>query len=382
MVDFDSLENVQKKRKLTQKNLFQSWGIENPKPSAPEAPTCRLCPFYKRIPGTPFTVDAFRYGPVKGCSAYFLTHFHADHYIGLTKRWSHGPIYCTNLTGRLLTISLNVTPSFICPLELGIEYALKGIKVTMLDANHCPGAALIHFRLPNGLTYLHTGDFRASKLMQSYPLLANRHINILYLDTTYCNPKYRFPSKEDVLEFVVGVTRRYLNNHPKTIVVVGAYSIGKEHVYFAISKALGVKIYASASRRRTLRSFGWAGISDNLSTNGKDTPLHILPISSLRFEVLQRYLASQEGKYTSLLAFRPTGWTYSETIEENLNLIKPTSKGNVTIYGVPYSEHSSFTELQQFVQFLRPEKIIPTVNVGSAVNRGKMQSYFQQWLKA
>lgn len=80
---------------------------------------------------------------------------------------------------------------FICPLELGTEYSLKGIKITMLDANHCPGAALIHFRLPNGQCYLHTGDFRASKLMQSYPVLASQRINILYLDTTYCNPKYR-----------------------------------------------------------------------------------------------------------------------------------------------------------------------------------------------
>ncbi|XP_059294394.1 DNA cross-link repair protein SNM1 isoform X2 [Lycium ferocissimum] len=374
-----------KKRRLTQTNLFQLWGLEKPnlQQSNNNNKTAtsqqRLCPFYKNIPGTPFTVDAFCYGPVKGCSAYFLSHFHADHYIGLTKGWSHGPIYCTNLTARLLRICLNVTPSFICPLELGTENNVKGIKVTMLDANHCPGAAIIHFRLPNGQCYLHTGDFRASKLMQSYPLLASQRINILYLDTTYCNPKYRFPSKEDVLEFVVGVTRRYLNNHPKTIVVVGAYSIGKEHVYLAISKALGVKIYANASRRRVLRSFGWAGISENLSTNGKDTPLHILPISSLRFE---HYLASQDGQYTSMLAFRPTGWTYSETIGDNLNLIKPTSKGNITIYGVPYSEHSNFTELQEFVQFLRPEKIIPTVNVGNAVNRGKMQSYFQQWLKA
>ncbi|XP_059294393.1 DNA cross-link repair protein SNM1 isoform X1 [Lycium ferocissimum] len=377
-----------KKRRLTQTNLFQLWGLEKPnlQQSNNNNKTAtsqqRLCPFYKNIPGTPFTVDAFCYGPVKGCSAYFLSHFHADHYIGLTKGWSHGPIYCTNLTARLLRICLNVTPSFICPLELGTENNVKGIKVTMLDANHCPGAAIIHFRLPNGQCYLHTGDFRASKLMQSYPLLASQRINILYLDTTYCNPKYRFPSKEDVLEFVVGVTRRYLNNHPKTIVVVGAYSIGKEHVYLAISKALGVKIYANASRRRVLRSFGWAGISENLSTNGKDTPLHILPISSLRFEMLQHYLASQDGQYTSMLAFRPTGWTYSETIGDNLNLIKPTSKGNITIYGVPYSEHSNFTELQEFVQFLRPEKIIPTVNVGNAVNRGKMQSYFQQWLKA
>ncbi|KAI0515780.1 hypothetical protein KFK09_008447 [Dendrobium nobile] len=53
----------------------------------------------------------------------------------------------------------------------------------------------------------------------------------------------------------------------------------------------------------------------------------------------------------------------------------------ISVRGVPYSEHSSFTELREFVKFLKPEKIIPTVNAGNAANRARMQSYFKEWLK-
>ncbi|KAK9117749.1 hypothetical protein Sjap_016696 [Stephania japonica] len=341
----------------------------------------RACPFYKKIPGTTFTVDAFRYGLIEGCSSYFLSHFHYDHYGGLSKGWSHGPIYCSPITARLVRMCLLVNPSFIRPLELDIEYVIEGVKVVLLEANHCPGATLILFHLADGRCYLHTGDFRASKMMQSHPLLANQHINVLYLDTTYCNPKYKFPSKEDVLEFVVKISRNYIKNQPKTLIVVGAYSIGKECVYLAISKALGVKIYANASRRRVLHSFGWSELSGGLCSRGEDTPLHVLPISSLRHETLKKYSETYKRQYTAVLAFRPTGWTYSETTGNQLDLIKPNSRGNITIYGVPYSEHSSFLELREFVQFLKADKIIPTVNIGTSANRDKMQSYFQNWLR-
>lgn len=387
---------------LKQANLFQMWGLKKPRLDLDEdisnsklipensnafkrkginqAP--RICPFYKKIPGTSFSVDAFRYGSIQGCSVYFLTHFHYDHYGGLSKKWSHGPIYCSPITARLVRLCLYVDPVFICPLELNTEHVVDGIKVTLLEANHCPGAALIHFGFPDGQFYLHTGDFRASKMMQTYPLLLKHRVNVLYLDTTYCNPRYKFPSKEDVLSFVVRATKNHLKRQPKTLVVVGAYSIGKECVYVAISKALGIKIHTNASRRRILKSFDWPELTASLCDDGKGTFLHVLPISSLKFETLNDYLTKYTKQFVSVLAFRPTGWTYSEKIGHHLDLIKPNVKGNITIYGVPYSEHSSFTELRDFVQFLRPDKIIPTVNIRDGANRDKMNSYFRQWLNA
>lgn len=64
----------------------------------------------------------------------------------------------------------------------------------------------------------------------------------------------------------------------------------------------------------------------------------------------------------------------------SLDNIKPTVRGAVTLYGIPYSEHSSFDELKWFVSTLKPFKIIPTVNIGSKDSRDQMQKHLKEWL--
>ena len=82
-----------------------------------------------------------------------------------------------------------------CMLRLCTHGAtLAGVEVTLVDANHCPGAIQYIFKLPGGASYLHCGDMRfAPHLMDNPHLKAVRAATGVYLDTTYCNPKYLFP---------------------------------------------------------------------------------------------------------------------------------------------------------------------------------------------
>ena len=95
----------------------------------------RQCPWYKRIPNTTFTMDAFNYGSIDNCSAYFLSHFHADHYIGLKKSWTNGPIYCSKITRNLVLSKIKPDPNIIISLPVNEPVQIENALVTLIDAN-------------------------------------------------------------------------------------------------------------------------------------------------------------------------------------------------------------------------------------------------------
>jgi hypothetical protein len=82
------------------------------------------CPGWRIVEGTKFVVDEFKAKPPPGCTGFFLSHFHADHYGGLTKSFSDGLIYCSQATANLVMSKLGVAKSRLCPLPLGILHHL------------------------------------------------------------------------------------------------------------------------------------------------------------------------------------------------------------------------------------------------------------------
>ncbi|XP_047110862.1 DNA cross-link repair 1A protein-like [Schistocerca piceifrons] len=334
----------------------------------------KKCPFYKKIPDTTFVVDAFQYGIIPGITSYFLTHFHLDHYIGLRKGFSK-PIYCSAVTAALVKKKIGVDEKYLTVLELNDERVIGMVRVTALDANHCPGSIMLLFQLPDGRNFLHVGDFRYHGVMKSFPAIQHCSINKLFLDTTYCDPKYDFPSQEEVIAKAIEITTVTLQRCPKTLVVCGTYLIGKEKVFLGISKAIGAKLWARPDKRGVLKCLCDPNIETRLVTKPHEAQVHVLAMKELNSRDLKDHLKSLQGIYSNVLAFRPSGWELQDS-GPSLTF-KLTADDNVTIYGVPYSEHSSYSELREFVQFLQPEHIVPTVNVGK---HAILQRYFSSWL--
>ena len=332
----------------------------------------------RRFPG--FVVDGFNYQS-PDVVAYFLTHFHADHTCGLHAGFKGpAPIYCTAVTAALLTNVMGVKPSLVCAVALNDTVQVQTADganafVTFLDANHCPGSATIHFRRRRGaddedartntekrkgvetreeleendVVALHTGDFRAARCVREDPklhALIRDHgpIGELYLDTTYCDPRWRFPDRKRACAAMAEIARAELRREPRTLFLVGSYSIGKERAVKAVARGAAGSarggtaanaqahglvdktfpcedderaVAEAAEEERTRARAG--GVEHEHASNTPTPPfrVRVFPMGGgPPHETMARALRESRDPETgapyfkAAVSFRPTGWSY------------------------------------------------------------------------
>jgi Cft2 family RNA processing exonuclease len=113
-------------------------------------------------------------------------------------------------TAKLIIHMLSVDKKWVHPLPMDVATEIPdtgGVRVTTIDANHCPGSALFLFEgrqtahagdssykspavgTNKVFRYLHCGDFRANPQHVLHPAVNGKKIDTVYLDTTYLDPK-------------------------------------------------------------------------------------------------------------------------------------------------------------------------------------------------
>eukprot|EP00924_Labyrinthula_sp_SR-Ha-C_P010643 maker-scaffold_49-snap-gene-0.1-mRNA-1 protein AED:0.00 eAED:0.00 QI:45/1/1/1/1/1/2/172/520 len=334
-------------------------------------------PKWKKIQDSEFVVDGFKYFSKK---YYFLTHFHSDHYFGLAKKnlTKKHKIVCTPTTSRLLKLKYKIEEQNLIRIEIGQELKIKNYLVKVFDANHCPGACMFCFwNLKSKKLILHVGDFRYDrKIIQLQDIISSFKgccgVNCVYLDTTYIQ-KYAFPSQKEALSLASALVLKYFpvsQRRNPTMLIFGSYLIGKEKVLLAVLEALekekrirkNSKVTVEKSKLQVFQSldiFDLEMVSRITSRNPKcplKQGIHVRPMGETRLDKLYEIFKTSQVENLRIIAVRPTGWAKVPKVTHH-----PKNQ-NITLISIPYSEHSSFRELQLFLSDLKKESgFVPTL---------------------
>ncbi|EXJ89836.1 hypothetical protein A1O3_02903 [Capronia epimyces CBS 606.96] len=231
-------------------------------------------------------IDFFRTHPGKPPpAAYFLSHVHSDHLLGL-ESVKMPFVYCSATTRRIL-LKLEKYPHRInfakgilesrkqhyrhlktvlrpLPLHASTELELgpkSTIRVTLLDANHCPGAVMFLIE-GDGKAIVYTGDIRAepwwvNSIVQNPVILPYacglKTLDCIYLDTTFAShdePYREFPTKAEGLKELLEKVRQCPAD---TIFYFRAWTLGYEDVWIALSNLCKSRIHVDDYQFRIFR---------------------------------------------------------------------------------------------------------------------------------
>lgn len=297
------------------------------------------------ITGTPIAVDYWRRNKSPSSKVFFLSHAHSDHTSGLSSTWRY-PIYCSEVTGKVVVAKCGVKQSLIRTLSVGNGHIIpldetgkETMTVTLIDANHCPGATIFLFEGYFG-RFLYTGDFRFHPCMFSNTVLGlNRPVDRLYLDNTYNSPENNFPGEDDCKVKIMEVLAEY----PYSNVVLGMHQLGKEDLLMDIAGFYGEKIQVTPERRSIIELLD---CKDVFTTS--EARIRVIPVHTITYGAVEQW----NSEFPTIVII-PSAIFRSQRRSRIAN--------HPSVFIIPYSSHSSYNELIQFVTQVRPRKVIPIV---------------------
>ncbi|KAG2125588.1 beta-lactamase-like protein [Suillus cothurnatus] len=367
-----------------------------------------------------FTCTAHLPTPYKTPALYLLTHSHTDHIVGLSSKSFAAQVVCSPDTKEMLLrheihlerakkdagevatrtfAHLKVEGGAISrdllhavPLNTPTEFELSStetVTITLIDANHCPGAAMFLIEGPRG-TILHTGDVRAEHwLLQSLtrnPFLQpyipdteedlrvliarggqttslTKTLNAIYLDTACMLRGTVVPTKENAVKGLVELIALFDKD---TYFFINSWTWGYEDVLKGIARAFQCQIHVDRYKHAIYTHISDPFLCTLVTRDATSTRFHAcerfercsfvnVPSFDFKNDLAPRSIEGKKVVYVNPVAMGCAQWeAYRMDVRRRLAMGKDVDR-----LLVPLERHSPLPELLNLVSLFRPRRVVP-----------------------
>nr|XP_020736925.1 protein artemis isoform X3 [Odocoileus virginianus texanus] len=215
----------------------------------------------------------------------------------------------------------------------------------------------------NNGTVLYTGDFRLAKGEAARMELLHsggrvKDIQSVYLDTTFCDPKYyQIPSREECLRGILELVRSWISRSPYHVVWLNCKAAyGYEYLFTNLSEEFGLQVHVD--KLDMFRNM--PDILHHLTTD-RDTQIHACrhPKAEEYFQwnKLPCGITSKNRIPLHTISIKPSTMWFGERTRKT-NIIVRTGESS---YRACFSFHSSYSEIKDFLSYICPVNVYPNV---------------------
>ncbi|KAG2364272.1 hypothetical protein BDR07DRAFT_812262 [Suillus spraguei] len=371
-----------------------------------------------------FTCTAHLPAPYNTPALHLLTHSHTDHVLGLSSKSFAARVVCSPDTKEMILRheihlerakkdagevamrtfshlkvqggSLSRDLLHTVPLNTPTQFELSStetVTITLIDANHCPGAVMFLIEGPRG-TILHTGDVRAEhwllKSLTRNPFLqpyipdaeedlriliaragqtANltKTLNAIYLDTACMLRGTVIPTKENAVKGLVELIALFDKD---TYFFINSWTWGYEDVLKGIARAFQCQIHVDRYKHAVYTHISDPFLRTLVTRDPTCTRFHacerhercsLVDVPSFDFEndLAPRSIEGKKVVYVNPVTMGCAQWEgYRMDVRRRLAMGKDVDR-----LFVPLGRHSPLPELLNLVSLFRPRRVIPNTLV-------------------
>ncbi|XP_010765226.1 protein artemis [Notothenia coriiceps] len=314
--------------------------------------------------------------------AYFLSHCHKDHMKGLKApilrrklQFSRTVrLYCSFVTKELLLNNPKYAfwEEYIVALELESPTQIslvdeasgekEEILVTLLAAAHCPGSVMFLFEGSQG-NVLYTGDFRfaagdVSRIEHLHSGSRVKDIQSIYLDSTFYDPRFfQIPTRDVCLDGISELVRNWISQSAYHVVWLNCKAAyGYEYLFTNLGEEFNTQIHVNS-----LEMFKKMPELLSYVTTDRRTQIHACrhPKAEEFFQGsrLPCGCRASDGTPLQIISIKPSTMWFGERTRKTNVVIKTGASS----FRACFSFHSSYLELKDFLSYLQPVNIYPSV---------------------